>query len=330
MFNNKTILITGGTGSFGTRFIKTTLKKYKPKKIIIYSRDELKQFNMQQEISSDKLRFFLGDIRDEERLLRACRGVDVLIHAAALKQVNAAEYNPDEYIKTNINGAQNIINVAISCKIKKVLALSTDKASNPINLYGVTKLASDKLMIAANNISTSKTIFSVVRYGNVSGSRGSVIPLFKKLSNEKAKFLPITDKRMTRFLITLDQAYDFVCAAVKNMKGGEMFIPKIPSINIVDLANAINPKMKKKIIGIRPGEKLHEILFSEEESENALEFKNYFIIKPSIVFSKRGNFNINSSNEKGKKLNSIYAYSSNTNKKFLNLKEIKNILKIND
>ena len=226
MFTNKIILITGGTGSFGNEFVEKTLKKYNPKKIIIYSRDELKQFNMMNKFRSDKLRFFLGDIRDKERLLRACRGIDILIHAAALKQVVAAEYNPDEYIKTNINGAKNIIDVAIECKIKKVLALSTDKASNPINFYGVTKLASDKLMVAANNISTSKTLFSVVRYGNVSGSRGSVIPFFKRLIKEKSKFIPITDKNMTRFWITLDQAYDFVCNSVKNMKGGEMFIPR--------------------------------------------------------------------------------------------------------
>ncbi len=326
MFTNKIILITGGTGSFGNEFVEKTLKKYNPKKIIIYSRDELKQFNMMNKFKSDKLRFFLGDIRDKERLLRACRGIDILIHAAALKQVVAAEYNPDEYIKTNINGAKNIIDVAIECKVKKVLALSTDKASNPINFYGVTKLASDKLMVAANNISTSKTLFSVVRYGNVSGSRGSVIPFFKKLIKEKSKFIPITDKNMTRFWITLDQAYDFVCNSVKNMKGGEMFIPKIPSIRILDLANAFDSKIQKKIVGIRPGEKLHETMFNNEECLNVIEFKNYYIVKPSIVFYKQRNYFINSSKEKGKMLKKIFEYNSGTNKHFLNINQITKLI----
>ncbi|MDB4119443.1 UDP-N-acetylglucosamine 4,6-dehydratase (inverting) [Candidatus Pelagibacter sp.] len=326
MFTNKIILITGGTGSFGNEFVEKTLKKYNPKKIIIYSRDELKQFNMMNKFRSDKLRFFLGDIRDKERLLRACRGIDILIHAAALKQVVAAEYNPDEYIKTNINGAKNIIDVAIECKIKKVLALSTDKASNPINFYGVTKLASDKLMVAANNISTSKTLFSVVRYGNVSGSRGSVIPFFKRLIKEKSKFIPITDKNMTRFWITLDQAYDFVCNSVKNMKGGEMFIPKIPSIRILDLANAFDSKIKKKIVGIRPGEKLHETMFNKEECLNVIEFKNYYIVKPSIVFYKQRNYFINSSKEKGKMLKNFFEYNSGTNRHFLNINQINKLI----
>lgn len=326
MFTNKIILITGGTGSFGNEFVEKTLKKYNPKKIIIYSRDELKQFNMMNKFRSDKLRFFLGDIRDKERLLRACRGIDILIHAAALKQVVAAEYNPDEYIKTNINGAKNIIDVAIECKVNKVLALSTDKASNPINFYGVTKLASDKLMVAANNISTSKTLFSVVRYGNVSGSRGSVIPFFKRLIKEKTKFIPITDKNMTRFWITLDQAYDFVCNSVKNMKGGEMFIPKIPSIRILDLANAFDSKIKKKIVGIRPGEKLHETMFNKEECLNVIEFKNYYIVKPSIVFYKQRNYFINSSKEKGKMLKKIFEYNSGTNRHFLNINQINKLI----
>ena len=325
MYNNKVVLITGGTGSFGKCFVRNTLKKYNPKKIIIFSRDELKQFDMRLDFNSNKLRFFLGDVRDKERLKRACGGVDILIHAAALKQVNAAEYNPDEYIKTNIYGAQNIIDVAIECKIEKVLALSTDKASNPINLYGVTKLASDKLMIAANNISNNKTIFSVVRYGNVSGSRGSVIPLFKKLSEQKEKFLPITDKNMTRFWITLNQAYQFVCDALENMKGGEIFVPKIPSVKVVDLASAINNKMKHKIIGIRPGEKLHESLISKEEGKHVLEFKKYFIIQPAIMFVKRTNFNLNSTGEKGKKLAYDFEYTSFNNKKYLTLKEIKEL-----
>ena len=326
MFTNKIILITGGTGSFGNEFVEKTLQKYNPKKIIIYSRDELKQFNMMNKFRSEKLRFFLGDIRDKDRLLRACRGIDILIHAAALKQVVAAEYNPDEYIKTNINGAKNIIDVAIECRVKKVLALSTDKASNPINFYGVTKLASDKLMVAANNISTSKTLFSVVRYGNVSGSGGSVIPFFKKLIKEKSKFIPITDKKMTRFWITLDQAYAFVCNAVKNMKGGEMFIPKIPSIRILDLANAFDSKIKKKIVGIRPGEKLHETMFNNEESLNVIEFKNYYIVKPSIAFYKQRNYFINSSKEKGKILNKTFEYNSGTNSNFLSINQISKLI----
>lgn len=324
MFNNKVIIITGGTGSFGNSFVKNTLQNYNPKKIIVFSRDELKQFDMQQKFKSNKLRFFLGDIRDKDRLKRACRDVDIIVHAAALKQVNAAEYNPDEYIKTNIIGAQNLIDVAIECEVKKVLALSTDKASNPINLYGVTKLASDKLMIAANNISTNKTKFSVVRYGNVSGSRGSVIPLFKKLSEEKEKFFPITDINMTRFWITLDQAYQFVCNALENMKGGEIFVPKIPSVKIVDLAKAINKNMKLKIIGVRPGEKLHESLISKEESLHVLEFKKYFIIKPTIVFFEKHNYSINFRKEKGKKVN-LFEYNSLENKKFLSVNEIKKL-----
>ena len=325
MFNNKKILITGGTGSFGNSFIRNTLQKYKPKKIIIYSRDELKQFEMENSFNSDKLRFFLGDVRDKERLKRACIGIDIIVHAAALKQVNAAEYNPDEYIKTNIIGAQNIIDVAIECRVNKVLSLSTDKASNPINLYGVTKLASDKLMIAANNISTNKTLFSVVRYGNVSGSRGSVIPLFKKLSEQKKTFFPITDVEMTRFWITLDQAYQFVCDAIENMVGGEIFIPKIPSVKIIDLAKAINSKMKLKFIGIRPGEKLHESLISKEESANVVEFRKYFIIRPSIVFHEKKNYFKNAKKEKGKKLTYNFEYNSFTNKKYLSVNEIKKL-----
>ena len=328
MFNNKKILITGGTGSFGNSFIRNTLQKYKPKKIIIYSRDELKQFEMENSFNSDKLRFFLGDVRDKERLKRACIGIDIIVHAAALKQVNAAEYNPDEYIKTNIIGAQNIIDVAIECRVNKVLSLSTDKASNPINLYGVTKLASDKLMIAANNISTNKTLFSVVRYGNVSGSRGSVIPLFKKLSEQKKTFFPITDVEMTRFWITLDQAYQFVCDAIENMVGGEIFIPKIPSVKIIDLAKAINSKMKLKFIGIRPGEKLHESLISKEESANVVEFRKYFIIRPSIVFHEKKNYFKNAKKEKGKKLTYNFEYNSFTNKKYLSVNEIKKIIKL--
>ena len=252
MFNNQTIFISGGTGSFGNHFIKKLIKNYKPKKIIIYSRDEYKQFLMQEQFPASKypfFRFFLGDVRDLERLKTAMNGVDYVVHAAALKQVPAAEYNPMEFVKTNINGAENMIHAAIHQKVKKIIALSTDKAANPINLYGATKLASDKIFIAANNITGSqKTIFSVVRYGNVAGSRGSVIPYFQKLINDKKKYLPITHEDMTRFWITLEQAIDFVFMSFRNMIGGEIFVPKIPSVKIVDLAKAMAPNLKTKIV----------------------------------------------------------------------------------
>ena len=270
MFNNQTIFISGGTGSFGNHFIKKLIKDYKPKKIIIYSRDEYKQFLMQEQFPASKypfFRFFLGDVRDLERLKMAMNGVDYVVHAAALKQVPAAEYNPMEFVKTNINGAENIIHAAIHQKVKKIIALSTDKAANPINLYGATKLASDKIFVAANNITGSqKTIFSVVRYGNVAGSRGSVIPYFQKLINNKNKYLPITHEDMTRFWITLDQAVDFVFMSFRNMIGGEIFVPKIPSVKIVDLAKAMAPNLKTKIVGIRPGEKIHELMCPNEYS----------------------------------------------------------------
>jgi UDP-N-acetylglucosamine 4,6-dehydratase len=285
MFNNKVILITGGTGSFGNSFVNNVLKRSNPKKVIIFSRDEFKQYEMAKTFNHKCIRFFLGDVRDYERLKQATRGVDVIIHAAALKHVNSAEYNPEEYVKTNVYGAQNIINAAINNNVQKVISLSTDKASNPINLYGVTKLCADKLMVAANNLSKIKgTKFSVVRYGNVSGSRGSVLPFFKKLVEQKKSFLPITDLNMTRFWITLDQAYNFVCNSILNMKGGEIFVPKLPSIRIIDLANAINKKINKKIVGLQPGEKIHETMFTESDCENIIEYKDYFIIVPSIVF----------------------------------------------
>ena len=285
MFNNQTIFISGGTGSFGNHFIKKLIKNYKPKKIIIYSRDEYKQFLMQEQFPASKypfFRFFLGDVRDLERLKMAMNGVDYVVHAAALKQVPAAEYNPMEFVKTNINGAENIIHAAIHQKVKKIIALSTDKAANPINLYGATKLASDKIFIAANNITGSqKTIFSVVRYGNVAGSRGSVIPYFQKLINDKKKYLPITHEDMTRFWITLEQAIDFVFMSFRNMIGGEIFVPKIPSVKIVDLAKAMAPNLKTKIVGIRPGEKIHELMCPNEYHHLTIEFKKYFKIIPS-------------------------------------------------
>ena len=329
MFNNKVILITGGTGSFGNSFVNNVLKKSNPKKVIIFSRDEFKQYEMAKIFNHKSIRFFLGDVRDYERLKQATRGVDVIIHAAALKHVNSAEYNPEEYVKTNVYGAQNIINAAINNNVQKVISLSTDKASNPINLYGVTKLCADKLMVAANNLSKIKgTKFSVVRYGNVSGSRGSVLPFFKKLVEQKKSFLPITDLNMTRFWITLDQAYNFVCNSILNMKGGEIFIPKLPSIRIIDLADAINKKINKKIIGLQPGEKIHETMFTENDCENIIEYKSYFIIVPSIVFFNSNiNYFKNSAGEKGVKIKNKRDYSSGNNI-FLSKKEIDKIINI--
>ena len=291
MLNNKTVLITGGTGSFGKAFVKIVLEKYPDiKKIIIYSRDEYKQFLMANmpEIkqSINKLRFFIGDVRDKERMLRAFDGVDVVIHAAALKQVPTCEYNPFETVKTNVLGAQNIIDCAIDKKVKKVVALSTDKACAPINLYGATKLCSDKLFIAGNAYCGSQeTRFSVVRYGNVAGSRGSVIPFFKKLVAEGATELPITDMRMTRFWLKLDQAVEMVLEAIEHMQGGELYVKKIPSMKMPDLAKAIAPNMKLKEIGIRPGEKIHEQMITKDDAQNTIEFKDYYIILPQMNFS---------------------------------------------
>lgn len=332
MFNNKVILITGGTGSFGNEFLKVLLKNYKPKKVIIYSRDEFKQFMMQEIFPLKKypnLRYFLGDVRDLERLKMAMNGCDFVIHAAALKQVPTAEYNPMEFVKTNINGAENVIHAAISQKVNKIIALSTDKAANPINLYGATKLASDKIFIAANNIvGNQKTKFSVVRYGNVFASRGSVVPYFKRLISEKKKFLPITDKRMTRFFITLDEGVNFVIQSIKSMIGGEIFIPKIPSIKIIDLANAMAPNVKIKEIGTRPGEKIHELMCPNESAVNTIEFKNHFVIYPnSTMFDDKRKIKLINSNGLGKKVNSSFEYSSDKNNNFLSIKEIKKLLK---
>tara|TARA_B100000767_G_C19776929_1_gene543176 strand:+ start:5344 stop:6348 length:1005 start_codon:yes stop_codon:yes gene_type:complete len=332
MFNNQTIFISGGTGSFGNHFIKKLIKNYKPKKIIIYSRDEYKQFLMQEQFPASKypfFRFFLGDVRDLERLKMAMNGVDYVVHAAALKQVPAAEYNPMEFVKTNINGAENIIHAAIHQKVKKIIALSTDKAANPINLYGATKLASDKIFIAANNITGSqKTIFSVVRYGNVAGSRGSVIPYFQELIDNKKKYLPITHEDMTRFWITLEQAIDFVFMSFRNMIGGEIFVPKIPSVKIVDLAKAMAPNLKTKIVGIRPGEKIHELMCPNEYHHLTIEFKKYFKIIPSPdSLDSKKNFLIDNLREKGKKVSSDFEYSSGLNDNFLSINQINKINK---
>ncbi|WP_139453122.1 UDP-N-acetylglucosamine 4,6-dehydratase (inverting) [Campylobacter armoricus] len=328
MFNGKNILITGGTGSFGKTYTKTLLQKYKPKKIIIYSRDELKQFEMAREFNDICMRYFIGDVRDKERLNVAMKDVDFVIHAAAMKHVPIAEYNPMECIKTNINGAQNVIDACLENNVEKCIALSTDKACNPINLYGATKLASDKLFVAANNIAgSSHTKFSVARYGNVVGSRGSVVPFFKKLIEHGAKELPITDERMTRFWISLEDGVNFVLNNFEIMHGGEVFVPKIPSMKIVDLAKTMAPNLKHKIIGIRAGEKLHEIMISSDDSHLTYEFKNYYAISPSIQFNTIDvDFSINAQNEKGKKVQDGFSYSSDNNTKWVSKEELLDII----
>jgi UDP-N-acetylglucosamine 4,6-dehydratase/5-epimerase len=324
MFNDKAILITGGTGSFGKKCTEMILSRYKPKRLIIFSRDELKQWEMAQQFPVEQyqcMRYFIGDVRDEERLRRAFHGVDFVIHAAALKQVPAAEYNPFEAVKTNILGAQNVINVAIDQRIKKVIALSTDKAANPINLYGATKLCSDKLFIAGNSyVGREHTIFGVVRYGNVVGSRGSVIPFFLKKKEEGT--VPITDPRMTRFWITLEQGARFVLECIERMVGGELFVPKIPSMNILDLARAICPDCKTEIVGIRPGEKLHEVMIPRDEASNTVEYDDYYLIKPAFRFFSR-RFN----SESGTPVPEEFEYSSGTNPWFLTIEEMREIAK---
>jgi UDP-N-acetylglucosamine 4,6-dehydratase len=323
MFNDKSILITGGTGSFGKEFVKLILERYKPKKLIIYSRDELKQFEMKSVFDENCMRYFLGDVRDRDRLMQAMSEVDFVIHAAALKQVPAAEYNPMECIKTNIHGAENVIQAALANGVDSVMALSTDKAANPINLYGATKLASDKLFVAANNIAGKKrTRFSVTRYGNVVGSRGSVVPFFKKLIDEKSDHLPITDEDMTRFWITLPQGVDFVLKNFQRMHGGEIFIPKIPSIKVVDLAKAMAPEMLQKKIGVRPGEKIHEIMCPADDSHLTLEFSDHFVIKPTIQFNRIADFSINKLKETGQPVERPFEYHSGKNPHFLKLREI--------
>lgn len=327
MFNNKSILITGGTGSFGKQYVRTILKRYQPKKLIIYSRDELKQFEMSQEFPDSKydcMRYFLGDVRDKDRLLLAMQKVDFVIHAAALKQVPAAEYNPMECIKTNIHGAENVIHAALANEVEKVIALSTDKAANPINLYGATKLASDKLFVAANNIAGGhRTRYAVVRYGNVVGSRGSVVPFFQNLVRCGADHLPITDERMTRFWITLQQGVDFVLRNFERMVGGEIFVPKIPSIRVVDLAHAMAPDLEHRIIGIRPGEKIHEVMCPADDSHLTLEFEDHFVIRPTITFTDRSNsYTPNQVGEAGVPVRQGFEYNSGSNERFLTVQEI--------
>ncbi|MBU1913440.1 MAG: UDP-N-acetylglucosamine 4,6-dehydratase (inverting) [Candidatus Omnitrophica bacterium] len=321
MLNGKVVLITGGTGSFGKKFTDMVFKRYKPKKLIIFSRDEMKQYEMKQVFSEERhenLRYFIGDVRDRDRLHRAFNGVDIVVHAAALKIVPTAEYNPFEAVKTNILGAENVINIAIDNGVKKVIALSTDKAANPINLYGATKLCAEKMFVAANNYSWKKTQFSVVRYGNVFGSRGSVVPFFKECA--KTGIIPITDENMTRFWITLEQGVDLVLDCLKDMDGGEVFIPKLPSIKIIDLAKAIGPKCKIKITGIRPGEKLHETLVPADDGIHTHEYKDKFVTYPRVVSHdiKKG----------GKYLGlGFEGYRSDNNTSWLTKEEIKSMIK---
>ena len=325
MLNDKAILITGGTGSFGKAFTRYVLENYQPKKIIIYSRDEFKQFIMQNEFRqyADKLRFFIGDVRDKDRLLRAFDGVDYVIHAAALKQVPACEYNPAEAIKTNINGAQNVIDASIDKGVKKVVALSTDKAVNPVNLYGGTKLVSDKLFIAANAYCGSKdTCFSIVRYGNVAGSRGSVIPFFHNIIKNGGKELPITDYRMTRFWISLREGVELVIKALEESRGGETFISKIPSFKVTDLAQAMMPGCEMPEVGIREGEKLHEIMVTVEDSMTTYEYDKHYIVYPQMVWT-----NSRKCEPTGKKVPEGFSYSSGNNTVWLSVDEIKERLK---
>lgn len=325
MFNGKSVLITGGTGSFGRKYTATILKRYKPKRLIIYSRDELKQFEMAQEFNDPAMRFFIGDVRDGARLMQAMKGVDYVIHAAALKQVPAAEYNPMECIKTNIHGAENVIHAALANEVERVIALSTDKAASPINLYGATKLASDKLFVAGNNIAGGhRTVFSVVRYGNVVGSRGSVVPHFRKLIDSGATELPITDTRMTRFWISLQQGVDFVLKNFERMHGGEIFVPRIPSIRITDLAAAMAPHLPTRVIGIRPGEKLHEVMCPADDSHLTLEFGDHFVIQPSIRFFQRDtDYRYNRLGEAGTYVPQGFEYNSGSNTCFLGIEEIR-------
>jgi UDP-N-acetylglucosamine 4,6-dehydratase len=323
MFDDKSVLITGGTGSFGRQFVQSLLERSRPKKLIIYSRDELKQFEMQQTFHQDCMRYFIGDVRDRDRLAQGMAGVDFVIHAAALKQVPAAEYNPMECIKTNIHGAENVIHAALVNNVEKVIALSTDKAANPINLYGATKLVSDKLFVAANNIvGGHRTRFSAVRYGNVVGSRGSVVPFFRKRIAEGGDHLPITDTRMTRFWITLQEGVDFVVTNFARMHGGEIFVPKIPSVNVVDLATAMAPGMPHKIVGIRPGEKLHEVMCPADDSHLTLEFSDHFVIKPTIQFATHSDFEVNRLGESGHAVDPGFEFNSGRNPRFLTIDEI--------
>lgn len=320
-FDNKAVLVTGGTGSFGKKFIKILLSEQKPSKVIVFSRDELKQYEMGQQFAEydETIRYFIGDVRDKDRLMRALTGVDYIVHAAALKQVPAMEYNPSEAIKTNINGAMNVIDAAINNNVKRVIALSTDKACNPINLYGATKLCSDKLFVAANSYSgATGTRFSVVRYGNVVGSRGSVVPFFREKAKEGV--LPITDERMTRFWITLDQGVRFVIKGFERMHGGELFVPKIPSMKMPDLAKAVAPQCKTKIVGIRPGEKLHEVMISVDDARNTKELDDCYVIQPAFNWWSKEN------HAEGKDVPEGFSYSSDNNKQWLTIPQLQKMI----
>lgn len=330
MFDQRSVLITGGTGSFGKKFVGGLLKNFKPRRVVVYSRDELKQYEMQQEFDQPEMRYFIGDVRDGERLRTAMKGIDFVIHAAALKQVPAAEYNPMECIKTNIHGAENVIQAALEANVEKVIALSTDKAAQPINLYGATKLASDKLFIAANNMAGGhRTAFGVVRYGNVVGSRGSIVPLFNKLIAEGADRLPITDPRMTRFWITLQQGVEFVIKSFERMSGGEIFVPMIPSVRIPDLAAAMAPNLPIRVIGIRPGEKLHEVMCPTDDSHLTLKFHDHFVIKPTIKFFRRDvDYITNQIGEQGEAVSDGFEYNSGRNDHFLDVAAIREFNKI--
>ncbi len=326
MLEGKSVLITGGTGSLGNKFIPMTIEKYNPKNIIIYSRDEMKQWDMSQKyLNNTKVKFVIGDVRDLSRLTSAMEGVDFVVHAAATKIVPTAEYNPFECIKTNINGAMNVIDAALSCNVKRVVALSTDKASNPINLYGATKLASDKLFVAANSINNdlNRTIFSVVRYGNVMGSRGSVIPFFKGLASTGE--LPITDIRMTRFMITLEDGVKLVWRAFEDMLGGEIYVKKIPSMKIGDIAFAVSSNAKQKIIGIRPGEKIHEQMIGFEDAPHTFEYEGYYKILPAIHGWSRDKNRI----KHGKKVDDNFTYTSNNNTEWMTIDDLKMWIELN-
>jgi len=320
ILKNKTVLITGGTGSFGKKFTEIVLKKCRPKKLIIFSRDEMKQYEMAKTFNPENIRYFIGDVRDADRLHRAIHGVDIIVHAAALKIVPTSEYNPFEAVNTNVIGAENIINVAIDNKVKKVIALSTDKAANPINLYGATKLCAEKMFIAANNYSPTGTRFSVVRYGNVFGSRGSVVPIFEEC--KKTGIVPVTDERMTRFWITLDEGVNFVLKCIEIMEGGEIFIPKIPSMKIIDLAKAVAPGCRIKNIGIRPGEKLHETLIPADDARYTYEMKDMFMTRPEVIFSDTRR------KVAGKRLSNLFkGYTSDNNDRWLSINDLRQLLK---
>ena len=324
MHANARILITGGTGSFGHKLTETLLRDYRPERIIIYSRDEFKQLNMQRRFSDPRMRYFIGDVRDRDRLVMAMRNVDVVIHAAALKHVEVAEYNPFEAVRTNIEGAENVVWAAIQAGVKRTIALSTDKAANPINLYGATKLASDKIFIAGNNLAAGEgSRFSVVRYGNVVGSRGSVVPYFKQLAGNGKDHVPITDPRMTRFWITLQDGVHFVLSSLEEMAGGEIFVPKIPSMSIPDLARAIAPHLSHRVVGIRPGEKLHEVMITEADARTTVDMGNHYIIEP--VIAKWGYRSRRRANGRAKPVPDGFCYASNTNQDWLDVDRLREI-----